>query len=69
MITKTMLIKKDIWDLVKTGLRLLRENPTLFEKEIKGDQMVISITRYIIVKGVNSQIILNIIDLENPRDI
>ena len=68
MITKTMLIEKDVWDLIETGPRLLRENPTLFGKKVKEDQMAIGIARRIIVEGISSQIAFNIMDLEDPKD-
>lgn len=68
MITKSILIKKDIWDLVSTGPRPKRQNPTLFSKEAKKDQMAVGIARQIILKGVNDQIAFNIMDLEDPKE-
>lgn len=68
MITKTILIKKDVWDLVKTESQPLRENLNLFGKEIKEGQMAFDIVRYIIVEGVNFQITFSIMDLKDPRD-
>ena len=68
MITKVILIEKNAWDLVKTELWLLRENLTLFRKEIKEDQIAIGITHRIIVERVSFQIAFNIIDFEDPRD-
>ena len=68
MITKTILIKKGVWDLVKTRLQLLRESLTFFGKEIKEGQMAFDIVRYIIVEGVSFQITFSIMNLKDPRD-
>ncbi len=40
-IIESMLIEKDVWDLVTTGPRLPRENPGLWSKEIKEDRMAV----------------------------
>ena len=37
MITKSMLIKNDVWDLIETRPQLVRDNLTLWGKEIKKD--------------------------------
>lgn len=68
MITKSMLIEKDVWGLIETGPRPIRENPRLWGKEIKEDRMAIGIARRIIVEVVNDQIAFNIMDLEDPKD-
>lgn len=68
MITKSMLIEKDVWDLIETGPRPVRDNPTLWGKEIKEDRMAVGIARRIIVEGVNNQIDFNIMDLEDLKD-
>ena len=68
MIIKLMPIEKDVWDLVSTGLQLECQNPILFSKEVKEDQIMVEIGQQIILKGVNDQIIFNIIDLEDPKE-
>lgn len=37
MITESILIEKDIWDLIKKRPRPTQENPVLWQKEIKKD--------------------------------
>lgn len=69
MITKSMLIEKDVWDLVTTGPRPVRQNPQLWIKEIKEDRMAVGIAQRIITEGVSNQIAFNIMDLEDPKDI
>ena len=56
MITKSMLIEKDVWDLVVTGPRPERQNPGLFTKEVKEDRMAVGIARRIILEGVSGQL-------------
>lgn len=53
MITESILIEKDIWDLIKKRPRPTQENPVLWQKEIKKDQIAIGIVRHIIIEGVN----------------
>lgn len=67
-ITKSMLIEKDVWDLVSTGLWPQRENPGLWMKEIKEDRMAVGIAQKIIREGVSDQIAFNIIDLKDPKE-
>lgn len=67
MITRSMMIKKDVWDLISTGSHPKRQNPALFTKEVKEDRMTIGIAQRIITEGVRDQITFNIMDLENPR--
>lgn len=69
MIIKSMLIEKDIWDLIATGLCFKCQNPGLFTKKVKEDQMAIGTARYIILKYINDQIAFNIIDLEDSKEI
>ena len=68
MITKSMLIEKDVWDLIATGPRPERQNPGLFTKEVKEDRMAVGIARRIILEGVSDQIAFNIMDLEDPKE-
>lgn len=63
MIIESMLMEKNVWDLIKKRPRPAWENPTLWQKEIKEDQMAIEIVRCIIIEGVNNQIAFNIMDL------
>lgn len=65
---KSILMKKDVWDLVKTGLWPKQQNPGLFLIEVKEDQMAVGIAWWIILEGVNNQIAFNIMDLEDPKE-
>ena len=67
-ITESMLIEKDVWDLISTGPRPPRENPGLWTKEIKEDRMAVGIAQKIIREGVSDQIAFNIMDLKNPKE-
>lgn len=55
-ITESMLIEKDVWDLISSGPRPERQNPTLWAKEIKEDRMAVGIAQRIISEGVSDQI-------------
>ncbi len=66
-ITESMLIKKDVWDLVLTGPRPARENPGLWSKEVKEDRMAVGIAQRIIREGVSDQITFNIMDIKDPK--
>ena len=68
-ITKSMLIEKDVWDLVLTGPQPQRKNPGLWSKEIKEDRMAVGIVQRIIRKNVSDQIAFNIMDLKDPKKI
>lgn len=64
MLTKRMVIEKDVWDLPCA----IRENPDpIWEEEVKEDWMAIGIAQGIIAEGVSDQIAMSIMDLENPR--
>lgn len=67
-ITESMPVEKDVWDLVSTGLRPKRQNPTLWAKEIKEDRMAVGIAQQIIREGVSDQIAFNIMDLKDPKE-
>ena len=67
-ITESMLIEKDVWDLVSTGLRPQCENTALWSKEIKEDRMVVGIAQRIIREGVSDQIAFNIMDLKDLKE-
>ncbi len=68
-ITKSMLIEKNVWDLVTTSPQPPRENPGLWSKEIKEDRMTVGTVQRIIREGVNDQIAFNIMDLKDPKEI
>ncbi len=68
MLTKSMLIEKDVWDLISRGPRPPRQNPKLLTKEVKEDRIAIGIAKRIITEGVNDQIAFNIIDLNDSKD-
>ena len=61
-ITESMLIEKDVWDLVLSRPRPKRQNPNLWIKKIKEDHMTVSIAQWFIREGVSNQIAFNIID-------
>ncbi len=63
-----MLIEKDVWDLISTGPRPVRENPDLWSKEVKEDHMAVGTTQRIIREGVSDQIAFNIMDLKDPKE-
>ena len=67
-ITESMLIEKDVWDLVSTGPRPERQNTTLWAKEVKEDRMAVGIAQQIIREGVSDQIAFNIMDLKDPKE-
>ncbi len=67
-IIESMLIEKDVWDLVTTGLRPPRENPGLWSKEIKEDPMAVDTAQRIIREGVSDQIAFKIMDLKDPKE-
>ncbi len=67
-ITKSMLIEKDVWDFVSTRPRPVRENPGLWSKEVKEDRMAVGTAQQIIREGVNDQIVFNIMDLKDPKE-
>lgn len=67
-ITKSMLIEKDVWNLVLTGPRPQCENPGLWSKKIKENRMAVDIAQKIIRKGVSDQIAFNIMDLKDPKE-
>ena len=66
---KSMLIKKDVWDLAKTSPWLKQQNLGLFLKEVKKNWIVVGIAWQTILKGVNNQMAFNIIDFEDSKEI
>lgn len=69
MIPGSMLIKKDVWDLIKTSPCLKYQNPGLFTKEVREDWMAVGRAWWIIQKDDNDQIAFNIIDLKDGKEI
>lgn len=65
-ITESMLIRKDVWDLVSLKPRFERQNPNLWIEEIKEDYMAVGTAQQIIEKGASNQIVFNIMDLKVP---
>lgn len=63
-----MRIKKDVWDLVSSGPRPERQNPSSWAKEVQADRMAVRIARRIITEGVSDQIAFEIMDLEDPKE-
>lgn len=68
MLTRSMMIEKDVWDLISKGPREPIANPALFGKEAKENRMAIGIAQRIITEGISDQIAVNIMDLEDPKD-
>ncbi len=68
-IIESILIEEDVWDLVFTKPQPVRENPSLWSKEVKEDRMAVGIAQQIIRKGVSDQIAFNIMDLKEPKEI
>lgn len=68
MLTRSMMIEKDVWDLISQGPREPIANPALFGKEAKENQMAIGIAQRIITEGISDQIAVNIMDLEDPKE-
>lgn len=62
-----MLIKKDIWDLISTEPYPSRENPGIWVKKVKKDQIAVDIAQQIIWKGVSNQIAFNIMDIKDLK--
>lgn len=67
MITKLMLIKKDVKDFVLIGPYPKQQNPMLWKKEVKEDYIAVKIACQIIIEEVNNQIAFNIMDLEDLK--
>ena len=68
MLTQSMMIKKYVWYLISKGPREPIANPALFGKEAKENQMAIGITQRIITEGISDQIAVNIMDLEDLKE-
>lgn len=68
MLTWSMMIKKNIWDFISKRPREPIANPALFGKEAKENRMAIGIAQQIITEGISNQIAVNIMDLEDPKD-
>lgn len=68
MLTKSMLIEKDVWDLISNRSCPIRGHNSGWNKENKEDRMIIGIAQKIIIKGVSSQITFNIMDIDNQKE-
>lgn len=53
MITKSILIEKDVLDLIEANSYPKRQNLGLLTKKVKQDQMEVDIAQHIIVKDVS----------------
>lgn len=69
MITKFILIEKDVYKLKLTSPYPERQNLKLWMNEIKEDWITVDIARRIILKNVNNEITFKIMDLENRKEI
>lgn len=67
-ITKSMLMEKDVWDLVSIRPRPQCKNPRLWAKDVKEDCIVVGIAQQIIRESISDEITFNIIDLEDPKE-
>lgn len=67
-LTKSMLIEKDVWDLVETSPQRQQQNAsTLFDHKVKEDQIAVGTAGRIIREGVSNNLFNNIIDIDNPQ--
>ncbi len=68
ILTRSIMIEKDVWDFISKGPREPIANPTLFEKEAKKNRIAIGIAQRIITEGISDHIAVNIMDLEDPKE-
>ena len=68
MLTKFILIEKDLRDLILIGPCSPYQNPGLWTKEMKEDHIAIGIAKCIITEGVSNKIAVKIIDHDNTKD-
>lgn len=66
--TKSMLIEKNVQDIMFVRLCYLQGPYTDWNGENKKDHMAIRPSQKIIIKGVNSQIAFHIINIKNSND-
>lgn len=52
-ITKSILIEKDVWDLVSTRPHSQYKNPEIWAKKVKKDRIAVGIVQRIIKKAVS----------------
>ena len=65
-LTRAMLIKKDVWDLIETGPR---PEPLLFQQQkTKENRMAVRTATRIIKEGVSNDIFNNIINITDPKE-
>lgn len=67
MLIKSMLIEKNLWNLISNRSCPIRGPNSSWNKENKEDKMIIEIVQKIIIKGVSSQIAFNIMDIDNQK--
>ena len=68
-LTKSMLIEKDVWDLVETGPRPQQQNASaLFDHKTKEDRIAIGTAGRIIREGLSDDLFNNIIDIDDPKE-
>lgn len=68
MVSKSILIKKNMWDLVITEPQPQWENHQIWAKEVKKNRIIMEIIWQIILKNVRNQITFNIIRLEDLEE-
>ena len=67
-LTKSMLIEKDVWDLVEIGPWPLPQNASrLWDHKKKEDWIAVGTADLIIREGVSDDLFNNIITIDNPQ--
>ena len=66
-LTKTMLISKDLWNLVPVGSQPIVYKGALWDHRRKDDRMAIGKATEIIQGGVSDNLFNNIIDDDDPK--
>lgn len=67
---KSILIKKDVWDLIEIDSRPILKNVSiLFDHKIKKDQIAITTTSRIIKEGFSYNFFNNVIDINDYKEI
>lgn len=68
-LTKSMLIEKDVWDLVETDPRPIKQNAsTLFDHKVKEERIAIGAAGRIIREGLSNDLFNNVIDIDDPKE-
>lgn len=68
MLTQSMMIEKDVWNLISKESQEPITNLSLFGKEAKENRMTIGITQRIMKESISDQIRVNIMNLGDPKE-